>query len=218
MDGAELPRGPRLVVPGLAHHITQRGNRGLDVFTAKSEMTHYLECLTRYGEARGVKVIAYCLMPNHVHVVAVPELPLSLALAFRDAHTAYSTYFNLRHGETGHLWQNRFFSCPLDEGHLHAAVRYVEMNPVRARIVSEPGDYEWSSAPAHLGIAPAHELLSDLPGSLPGPGEWREFLASYVWEDEQVVRIATRSGKHSRIAAEEWKNVNSRMRKTRYLH
>lgn len=210
-----MPRSPRLVIPGLAHHITQRGNRGLDVFTSRSEMGHYLECLARYGPARGMKVIAYCLMPNHVHVVAIPEQPLSLALAFRDAHTAYSSYFNLKHGETGHLWQNRFFSCPLDECHLHAAVRYVEMNPVRARMVSEPGSYEWSSARAHLGIAPAHEVLHDPPIGMPPRDEWRGFLEGYVWEDEQVVRIATRSGKHSRAAAEEWRNVNSQGRKHR---
>lgn len=204
-----MPRSARLVVPGLAHHITQRGNRGQVVFTDRSELNHYLEYLARYCSSRGVKVIAYCLMPNHVHIVAIPEQPLSLALAFRDAHTAYSSYFNTRHGETGHLWQNRFFSCPLDECHLHAAIRYVEMNPVRAHIVPEPGSYEWSSARAHLGISPAHEVLGDPPGGMPVQEEWREFLQSYVWEDEQVVRIATRSGKHSRIAAEEWRYVNS---------
>jgi putative transposase len=102
----------------------------------------------------GLDVWAYCLMPNHIHIVGVPGSQDSLARAFNTVHMLYAQYFNRKQNATGHLWQGRFFSCALDERHVYAAVRYVEQNPVRGGIVSVPQDYPWSSAKAHVTGAP----------------------------------------------------------------
>lgn len=98
----------------------------------------------------GVEVWAYCLMPNHVHLVAVPQSADGLRRAVGEAHRRYTAAVNRREGWSGHLWQGRFASCAMDERHLLAAARYVELNPVRAGLVARAGEYRWSSARAHL--------------------------------------------------------------------
>ena len=124
-----MSRVARIVVPGIAHHVTQRGNRRADVFDTDADYEAYLRFLKQYAERRGLSIWAYCLMPNHVHLVAVPRREESLGQALRDAHTVYAMYFNSRIQLSGHVWQGRSSSCPLDEMHLWAAVRYVERNP-----------------------------------------------------------------------------------------
>lgn len=149
-----MSRVARIVVPGFAHHVTQRGNRRADVFETDEDRHAYLRFLTQYADKHGLSVWAYCLMTNHVHLVVVPEREDSLAKALRDAHTVYAMRFNTRTRLSGHVWQGRFYSCPMDETHLWTAVRYVERNPVRAGLVSRAEDYPWSSAPAHCGDCP----------------------------------------------------------------
>ncbi|MDK1022419.1 MAG: transposase, partial [Candidatus Hydrogenedentes bacterium] len=141
----------RIVVPGFPHHVTQRGNRRADIFESDAVRGAYLRFLKTYCAKRGVSVWAYCLMTNHVHLVVVPQEGASLGTALHDTHTVYAMYFNSRTGFSGHVWQGRFFSCPLDESHHWAAVRYIEQNPVRAGIVDRAEDYPWSSAAAHCG-------------------------------------------------------------------
>ena len=97
-----------------------------------------------------VEIWAWCLMPNHVHLIAVPKNEEGLARAIGEAHRRYTRRINSREGWRGHLWQERFASFPMDENYLLVATRYVEMNPVRAGMVHAPEDYRWSSARAHL--------------------------------------------------------------------
>ena len=121
-----------------------------ETFSAGDRET-YVTLIRQNLQDAGVRLLAWCLMTNHIHLIAVPERENSLAVLLRRVHGRYAQYYNARHGRTGHLWQNRYFACSLGAGHLWAALAYVEMNPVRARLVERPGDYRWSSAAAHLG-------------------------------------------------------------------
>lgn len=145
-----MPRIARAVAVGFPHHITQRGNYRQRVFENDDDYLRYLEWLQAYSKKYALKIWAYCLMSNHVHFIAVPMESDSLAKTFNTLHMRYSQHINTRQQNRGHLWQGRFFSCALDERHLYAAMRYVESNPVRSRLVKKPEDYRWSSAYAHV--------------------------------------------------------------------
>jgi putative transposase len=145
-----MPRIARVIVPGIPYHIVQRGNRRQRVFFGDEDYSFYLHLLKKHGDEAGVQFWAYCLMPNHVHLIAVPDKAESLGKAMSVADRKYAQATNLKHYWTGSLWQGRFYSCPLDHPHLLAAARYVERNPVRARLVSFPSEYTWSSAYAHI--------------------------------------------------------------------
>lgn len=134
---------------GLPHHITQRGNYRQKIFNNDSDRERYLLWVAEYAGKNDLLVLAYCLMDNHVHFIAVPGKEDSLARAFNSAHMRYSQYFNGKHKLAGHLWQGRFYSCVLDGPHLLAAARYTERNPVRAGLVPCPEAWKWSSAGAH---------------------------------------------------------------------
>ena len=148
-----MTRVARIVVPDCPHHITQRGNNRQDVFFVPDDYEAYLEILKKQSERYGVDVHAYCLMTNHVHLVATPHAADSLAKAVGRTHWLYSQAINRLHGRSGHLWQGRFYSCALDPDHYGAAMRYVERNPVRARLHRKAWLYPWSSAAAHCGLA-----------------------------------------------------------------
>ena len=145
-----MARMARIIVPNIPHHLTQRGNYRQIVFDTNNDRVQYLSWIKEYSERYGLKVWAYCLMDNHVHFIVVPSDTDSLAKTFNQAHMRYSQYHNEKIGKRGHLWQGRFYSCPLDEVHLYASVRYVEMNPVRAGIIEKAEDYAWSSAKSHI--------------------------------------------------------------------
>jgi putative transposase len=157
-----MPRIARLIVPNCPHHVTQRGNNRQDVFFTDDDRRAYLEFLREHCAAAGVRVLGYCLMTNHVHLLAVPPDEASLARALGRAHWRYTQYVNRLHGRCGHLWQNRFYSCPLDTPHTWAALAYMERNPVRARVVRRAWTYPWSSAAAHVGERPDDTGLLDL--------------------------------------------------------
>ena len=146
-----MPRLSRAVFAGFPHHITQRGNRRGDVFFSDEDRETYLTWLEEYCEVYQVEVVAYCLMTNHVHLVAVPTTDDGLARVLRPLHMRYAQRVNRAHGWSGHLWQGRYFSSALDDAYLWAAVRYVERNPVRAGIARRAETYRWSSAAAHCG-------------------------------------------------------------------
>ena len=154
-----MPRLARIVIEGIAHHVVQRGNNRQDVFFVDEDRRYYLALLKEKAEEYRLDILAYCLMTNHVHLIAVPQDPESLAKAIGRADFLHTQYVNRLQGRSGHLWQNRFHSCALDEGHFWSAMRYVEQNPVRAGLVKEAGDYEWSSAAAHLTGEDLTELL-----------------------------------------------------------
>ena len=185
-------------MPGVWHHITQRGNGRRDVFFDDADRALYLQLLRRYCARHDVKVTGYCLMTNHVHILAVPARETSLARAFGRAHNDYARWLNVKRGETGHCWQNRYFSCPLDEAHQWEALRYAELNPVRAGLVTTPGHWPWSSAAAHLGeVAPAEFL--DLTEWLQrwSPTRWRDALSEGLTDAAFLERIreASRTGR-----------------------
>lgn len=145
-----MARLARLVIPGLPHHVTQRGVRRMDVFTQKSDSEYYIKLLKGACEKAGTEVLAYCLMPNHVHFIMVPSHEDGLRATMGETHRRYTQMVNSREECTGHLWQERFHSFPMDQSHLYSCVRYVELNPVRAKLVEKPQSWLWSSARAHL--------------------------------------------------------------------
>jgi putative transposase len=153
-----MARLARLVVPEVAHHVTQRGNRRQPVFFEDSDYEAYRELLAENIRANGVRCVAWCLMPNHVHLILEPPSPDALRSALAKAHRLYSRRINFAHGWTGYLWQGRFASYPMEPAHLMAAVRYVELNPVKAKLAGQAEDWSWSSARAHV-----------TPGQAPGP-------------------------------------------------
>ncbi len=148
-----MPRIARVVIPGIPHHVTQRGNRREDVFSEDNDRQRYLRLLLEYSAKHGLKTLAYCLMTNHIHLVCIPERADTLASVFRPLDLRYTQHFNWSQRISGRLWQGRPFSCALDDAHLCAALRYVERNPVRARMVRKAEHYAWSSAAAHCGRA-----------------------------------------------------------------
>ncbi len=188
-----MPRIARVVVPGLPHHVTQRGNRRADVFSCDDDRRRYLFLLGQYAARHGVSIWAYCLMTNHVHFVAVPSTAESLGRAFRDTHQAYAVWLNRKMRESGHLWQGRYFSCVLDDPHMWACVRYVERNPVRAGLAVAAEDWPWSSAAAHCG-GPADSLLSavDMPWPVP---DWSAYLQAESPDETAAIRRQTTIGR-----------------------
>jgi putative transposase len=145
-----MPRIARVVVPNCPHHITHRGNRRQAVFFNEENKKLYLRLLAKYGNLFGLQYWAYCLMDNHVHLIAVPQKKDSLNLTLREAHKKYTTQINLQMDWRGSLWQGRYYSFPLDDVHLYRAIRYTENNPVRAGMTKNAEDYPWSSARAHV--------------------------------------------------------------------
>jgi putative transposase len=154
-----MPRVARIVVPDLPHHLTQRGNNRQDVFFIDEDRRHYLKLLAEQCRRHGAKILGYCLMTNHVHLILIPSRPDSLAKAVGRTHWLYTQYVNRLHNRSGHLWQNRFYSNAMDDGHCLLALRYVERNPIRARICRLANKYPWSSAAAHCGEPDAAALL-----------------------------------------------------------
>lgn len=136
-------------------------------------------------------------MSNHVHLVAIPQKPDSLANALKETHGRYATYWNAAHGKSGHAWQGRFYSCPLDDLHLWEALRYTELNPVRAGMVAQPMMWNWSSAGAHCGTSAADSCLTmERWQQTWTPSRWREFLALGETEEQlQAIRQCTHTGR-----------------------
>lgn len=173
-----MPRIARVVLPGVPLHITQRGIRRLNVFGNDADRRSYIKLLNESCRRHHLRVCAYCLMTNHVHFVAIPERRDSLWKTFHRCHGVYAKQFNMRYAFTGHLWQARPFSCALDEGHLWAAIRYVERNPVRAHMVERAEDYAWSSAAAHCGLREDSVLDPEWLSRSDRIHDWSEWLAA----------------------------------------
>ena len=173
-----MPRRARVVFPGVPHHVTQRGNHRERIFFEKGDREAYLSLLHAYSRQRDVEIVAYCLMPNHIHLVVVPPNENSLHLALRAVHGQFAQRINRMQDLRGHLWQGRFFSSPLDANYFLNAVRYVELNPVRAGIVARAEEYAWSSASSHCGLR-YDPLLDAKPRSslLTGIADWSKWLS-----------------------------------------
>jgi len=177
-----MPRGSRIVVPGLSHHITQRGNRRMLTFFNDDDYRFYKHLLSRFSKRARTSIIAWCLMPNHVHLIAIPSTLEGLRATFAPLHRMYSQEINRRQGWTGHLWQQRFSSVPLDDPHTIAAIRYVELNPVRAGLATHPADYKWSSARAHLNRS--GDGVTDLTRMESITDNWSGLLESGLDDDQ----------------------------------
>lgn len=169
-----MPRFPRLVIPGLPHHVTQRGSRRQQTFFSEDDYHAYVDLLVEQLPKADAEVLAYCLMPNHVHLILVPRHEKSLAMLLRRTHARYARRINEAHGWQGHLWQERFHSFVMDEDHLLAAGRYVELNPVRAGLCNRASDWRWSSAQFHLYRAPDQLIIAD--GMRPYVDDWQTYL------------------------------------------
>jgi len=180
-----MPRTARIVVPGCPHHITQKGNGGQDVFFCEDDRRFFIKILTQYAGSCGLSIDGFCLMTNHVHLIAVPSTQCSLARAMGRTNGRYAQYINQSYGRQGHLWQDRFYSCALDDAHYWAAQVYVEQNPVRAGIISQAWRYEWSSAAAHCG-QPANRSILDLSRwkKMASPAEWKKELSQIAPDDD----------------------------------
>ena len=190
-----MARIARVVVPGCAYHVTHRGNRREDIFLRAEDRGVYRDRLIEYAERFALEIWAYCWMTNHVHLVVVAHRADSLARAIGNGHRSYARWINLRQGWSGHLWSNRFYSTALDGASLFRAVRYVELNPVRAALVTEAADYRWSSAAAHVRGEEDPVLSSGRP--FPGPvGDWAEFLRCGLDPEHlDSLRANTRTGR-----------------------
>ncbi len=211
-----MPRFARVVVPQCPHHVTQRGNVRRDIFFTAADRQVYLGLLKQYAALYQLDVLGYCLMTNHVHLVVIPAAELALAKAMREINMRYAQYRNaIEHGN-GHLWQSRYYSCPVDPARLGNVMRYVELNPVRARLVPAAAQYEWSSARAHLGGEDTLNLLAQ--------AEWKTCWTSDEWarileagdEERDNIREATYAGRplgSSEFVAELEKFLDRRLKK-----
>jgi putative transposase len=189
-----MPRLARAVVPGFPHHVTQRGNRRQQTFFYDDDYVLYRTLMGEWCQRYGVDIWAYCLMPNHTHLIAVPETPDGLRCALAEAHRRYTAEINRREGWTGCLWQGRFSSFVMDDEYLLTAARYVELNPVRAHLVLNPADYPWSSARAHL--RGRDDLLVNAAPLLQRVRDWSAFLgAGALPEAVDQLRSHERTGR-----------------------
>lgn len=193
-----MPREPRVVAVGAPHHITQRGNARQDIFITDAMRRAYLRLLELHAAANRLRILAYCLMTNHVHIVAIPDTGTSMANTLRHAHGRFSQYWNTERNRIGHLWQNRYYSCPMEERVVGRVIAYVENNPVRAGLVERAEDFEWSSARAHTAGADLGEMLDAEWWQLRwSASEWRAILADRAESDDllRTIREATYSGR-----------------------
>ena len=197
-----MARIARIVVPGLPHHVTQRGNRRGQVFFEEADYALYLDMLAESAARAQCEVWAYCLKPNHVHIILVPSEADGLRRTFAELHRRYAGYVNARARTTGHLWQGRYGSVVMDEAHLFHAIRYVTLNPVRAGLVKRAEDWAWSSARAHLAgddngvvkLAPVLKRVGDFAHYLGEPFDEDAAYAPLRRAEKSVGLSATRIG------------------------
>ena len=189
-----MARIARIVAPDFPHHIVQRGNRRQQVFFIDKDYQDYLNLLKEYSGKCNVAIVVYCLMPNHIHLIAIPRQQKSLAKAIGETHRRYTCMVNLRNDWRGYLWQGRFSSYILDEPYLLSAARYILLNPVRAGLVKDAEDYKWSSIRHYLNRQ-KNPLVKDniLKDLIP---DWNTFLdekSNVV--DIKLLRFHERTGR-----------------------
>lgn len=189
-----MARIARIVLPRLPHHVTHRGNRQAPIFITEEDRESYLRRLMHYSAECGVGVWSYCLMTNHVHLLAVPENGEALALAVGRTHMMHARALNQREGWSGHLWANRFYSAPVEPASAERVARYIELNPVRAGLCRTPEEYPWSSASSHCRGTHDPVLAADDPFAT-NPAGWRRWLEAGVSDcSVEQVRRATATG------------------------
>ncbi len=206
-----MARLARVVIPGLPHHVTQRGNGRARTFFGDEDYALYRDLLASHCRAAEVEIWAWCLMPNHVHLILVPSDRDGLRHALSRVHRAYAGVIQARRKRTGHFWQGRFGAAAMDEAYLAAALRYVSLNPVRARLVARAQDWRWSSTRAHLrgkddgltALKPVREIIDDFAGLLGGAPEQdlfdslraAESIGRPLGSDRFLARIERQTGR-----------------------
>lgn len=194
-----MPRRVRVVSPGRAHHVIARGNYRQNVFESFEDFKQYCFWVKEYQQKYGLEIVSYCVMNNHVHFIIVPKDKEGLPRFFNILHMRYSQYKNGLRRKSGHLWQGRYFSSIIENrGYLLRVVRYVEQNPVRARMVDKAWDYVWSSAATHVGIAKdpiiktvgKEQILTQLGGMV----SWKEYLVGTDVAVDEEIRTRTSKG------------------------
>jgi putative transposase len=206
-----MARLARVVIPGLPHHVTQRGNARARTFFGDEDYALYCDLLASHCRAAEVEIWAWCLMPNHVHLILVPSDPDGLRRALSRVHRAYAGAIQARRKRTGHFWQGRFGAVAMDEAHFAAALRYVCLNPVRARLVERAQDWKWSSTRAHLrgkddgvtALKPVREIIPDIAGLLSSSPEQdlfdslraAESIGRPLGNDRFLARIERQTGR-----------------------
>jgi putative transposase len=192
-----MARLPRVVVADVAHHVTQRGNARQVILANDPDRVAYLELPRQYAELHRLAALGYCLMSNHVHLIVVPRTAAALSQTLKHTRGRYASYWNVRQSSSGHVWQGRFYSCPLDDSHLWAGLRYVELNPVRAGMASAAEEWPWSSAAAHCNPEVSNKMLEmerwQKRWTVAG---WSEYLAAGESQAEvSALRQCTHTGR-----------------------
>lgn len=200
-----MARLARIVIPGLPHHVTQRGNRRGQTFFEDSDYALYKDLLSEAAKKAGAEIWCYCLMPNHVHLIVVPTDKDGLRRTFADAHRRYTGYINARMRVTGHLWQGRFGSVVMDEDHLFHAVRYVSLNPVRAGLVQHASQWQWSSVAAHL--AGRDDGLVITAPVLERYGNFTDYLGSADGQAEEFNRLRQSETTGRPLGSNKWLDI-----------
>ncbi|MBI4685490.1 MAG: transposase [Nitrospirae bacterium] len=191
-----MPRIARVCAEGYSHHITQRGNNKEKTFFDDEDKRFYLDALQRYKDKYKMKILAYCLMGNHVHILAMPEKETSLARGIGGTNLLYTQYINRKYNRSGRLWQNRFFSSVIEkEPYLWAVIRYIEQNPIRAKLVKRAEDYQWSSARAHVLDIKDDVLSKESWFNEKEIKSYREFIRKDAKEINATIRCATSTGR-----------------------
>lgn len=173
----------RTTIPGLPHHVIQRGLHGRKTFLNNTDYGVYLEIMSDCIRRHSVEIWSYCLMPDHVHLIAIPQEKNSLSNCLRAAHGRYTKYINRRTDNSGQFWQGRYASHLLDEQYLIACTRYIEINPVKRDYVAKPEDWKWSSAMAHM-MKSDDSLVDVKPLLQRVKRQWQDFLAETRPENE----------------------------------
>ena len=191
-----MPRIARVIATEYPHHITQRGNNRATVFFDDEDRQTYLKLLAVYAEKYHFQIWAYCLMNNHIHLLAVPEAENSLARGIGLTNQVYTQYINRKMNQSGRVWQNRFFSCVVENNqYLWAVARYIERNPLKIGVVEKAEAYRWSSAKAHITGANDNLLGPTTWLSPQEQSAYAEFVVAEDEETENAIRRATRTGR-----------------------
>ena len=187
-----MARIKRVVLPDIPHHITQRGVRSMNIFFKQSDYEYYKDVLFEQCEIHSLKIVAYCLMTNHIHLIAIPSTKESLSHAIGETHRLYTRKINFEQKVRGHLFQERFYSTPLDEHYFLNALKYVEQNPVKANMVKYPWQYKNSSARYRVNLIKEDKLLSSY-ACIEEIEDYKSFLQETT--EVKLIKEKTRTGK-----------------------
>ncbi len=182
----------RIVIPNTPHLVTQRGVRSMNIFFKEEDYIYYKKMLLEQCKIHSLKVVSYCLMTNHVHLIVIPKNKESLSKAIGETHRLYTRKINFEQKVKGHLFQERFYSTPLDETHFLYALRYVEQNPVKAYMVKYPWEYKYSSVRYRLKLIKEDLLLSSCK-EIDGIEDYKKFLQEEA--KIKLIKEKTRTGK-----------------------